>query len=143
MFWPRARKLGFCSQRANGKSASVYRLERRPSRICRIKSAGVASPRRTLDRKVLGPNHPDTLWAMNNLTRMPATSDGATIRNGTNAVHLAETAVAATARQNRSYLDTLAAAYAETQQFDKAAAAEPEPNWATPGQFMIFIQPKL
>ena len=79
-----------------------------------------------LDRKVLGPEHPDTLWVMNNLAWTMATSDVATIRNGTNAVQLAETAVAATSRKNWSFLDTLAAAYAETQQFDKAAAAERE-----------------
>jgi tetratricopeptide (TPR) repeat protein len=79
-----------------------------------------------LDRKVLGPEHPGTLNAMNKLAWMLATSDVATIRNGTNAVQLAETAVAATSRKNWSFLDTLAASYAETQQFDKAAAAERE-----------------
>ena len=79
-----------------------------------------------LDRKVLGPEHPDTLKAMNALAWMLATSDIATIRNGTNAVQLAETVVAATCRTNWMFLDTLAAAYAETQQFDKAAAAERE-----------------
>jgi Flp pilus assembly protein TadD len=79
-----------------------------------------------LDRKVLGPEHPGTLNAMNKLAWMLATSDVATIRNGTNAVQLAETAVAATSRKNWSFLDTLAASYAETQQFDKAVAAERE-----------------
>jgi tetratricopeptide (TPR) repeat protein/class 3 adenylate cyclase/tRNA A-37 threonylcarbamoyl transferase component Bud32 len=78
----------------------------------------------TFRRKVLGQEHPDTLEAMNVLARMLAASDSALIRNGTNAVHLAEEAVAATHRQNPGFLDTLAAAYAETQQFDKAVAAE-------------------
>jgi eukaryotic-like serine/threonine-protein kinase len=79
-----------------------------------------------LDRKVLGPEHPDTLEVINQLAWMLATSDSATIRNGTNAVQLAETAVAATSRKNWGFLDTLAAAYAETQQFDKALGAERE-----------------
>jgi tetratricopeptide (TPR) repeat protein len=79
-----------------------------------------------LFRKVNGPEHPETLLAMNDLSWILATSDVATIRNGTNAVQLAEAAVAATSRKNADYLDTLAAAYAETQRFDKAAAAERE-----------------
>ena len=79
-----------------------------------------------LDRKVLGPEHPVTLEVINQLAWLLATSDVAAIRNGTNAVQLAETAVAATSRKNWGFLDTLAAAYAETQQFDKAAATERE-----------------
>jgi serine/threonine protein kinase/tetratricopeptide (TPR) repeat protein len=79
-----------------------------------------------LFRKVLGPEHPNTLSTMNDLAQMLAISDVATIRNGTKAVQLAETAVAATSRKNWDFLDTLAAAYAETQQFDKAVAAERE-----------------
>jgi predicted Zn-dependent protease len=43
-----------------------------------------------------------------------------------NAVRFAELAVAATSRTNAAYLDTLAAAYAETHQFDKAVAAQQE-----------------
>ena len=39
---------------------------------------------------------------------------------------LAEEAVAATHRTNAGCLDTLAAAYAETQQFDKAVAVQQE-----------------
>jgi hypothetical protein len=41
-------------------------------------------------------------------------------------VNLAEEAVAATHRNNPAFLDTLAAAYAETQQFDKAVAVQQE-----------------
>jgi eukaryotic-like serine/threonine-protein kinase len=80
----------------------------------------------TLDRKALGPQDPVTLQAMNDLAWFQATSEAAEIRNGTNAVFLAEEAVAATHRKNPGFLDTLAAAYAETQQFDKAAAVEQE-----------------
>ena len=46
---------------------------------------------------------------MNDLARIQATSESAEIRNGTNAVVLAEEAVAATHRQNPGFLDTLAA----------------------------------
>jgi eukaryotic-like serine/threonine-protein kinase len=79
-----------------------------------------------LFRKLNGPEDPETRLAMNDLSWILATSDVATLRNGTNAVRLAEAVVAATSRKNADYLDTLAAAYAETQQFEKAAAAERE-----------------
>ena len=52
-----------------------------------------------LERKVFGPEHPETLLVMRNLAWILATSGMATIRNGTNAVQLAETAVAATSRK--------------------------------------------
>jgi serine/threonine protein kinase/tetratricopeptide (TPR) repeat protein len=79
-----------------------------------------------LRRKVLGPAHPDTLNAIDGLARTLATSAASEIRNGTNAVRLAEEAVAKTSRTNASFLDTLAAAYAETLQFDKAVHTENE-----------------
>ena len=79
-----------------------------------------------LDRKALGSQDPVTLQAMNDLARIEATSESAEIRNGTNAVLLAEEAVAATHRKNPGFLDTLAAAYAEAQQFAKAVPAEQE-----------------
>ena len=77
-------------------------------------------------RKVLGPEHPNTLDAMGDLAWVLATSKAANVRNGTNAVRLAEEIVALTGRKNGSFLDTLAAAYAETGRFDKAVAAEQE-----------------
>jgi len=80
----------------------------------------------SLDRKALGPQDSVTLQAMNDLAWIQATSEAAESRNGTNAVLLAEEAVAATHRKNPGFLDTLAAAYAESQQFDKAAAVEQE-----------------
>jgi uncharacterized protein len=55
-----------------------------------------------------------------------ATSANPEIRNGATAVALAEKAVAATKRRNAATLDTLAAAYAETGQFEKAASTEQE-----------------
>ena len=79
-----------------------------------------------LARKMFGSQHPGTLQAMNDLAWMQAPSEAADIRNGMNAVLLAEEAVAATHRKNPGFLDTLAASYAEARQFDKAAAAQLE-----------------
>jgi serine/threonine protein kinase/tetratricopeptide (TPR) repeat protein len=80
----------------------------------------------TLRRKVLGPEHPDTIQYLNDIAWLLATSETAEVRNGTNAVQFAEEAVAATHRSNAGFLDTLAAAYAETQQFEKAVAVQRE-----------------
>ncbi len=79
-----------------------------------------------LRRKVSGPEHLDTLNALNGLAWTLATSAAPELRNGTNAVRLAEEAVAKTSRTNASFLATLAAAYAETLQFDKAVHTENE-----------------
>jgi hypothetical protein len=77
-------------------------------------------------RKRFGPEDPGTLEAMGGLAWTLATSNDAEIRNGTNALHLAEEAVAVTSRTNAGLLSTLAAAYAETQQFDKAVTVQQE-----------------
>ena len=79
-----------------------------------------------VSRKVLGPEHPYTLQVMNELAWTLATSYLATIRNRTNAVQLAEEAVAGTRRKNSGFLATLSASYAEAQQFDKAVATQQE-----------------
>ncbi len=79
-----------------------------------------------LDRKAFGSQAPATIQAMNDLAWLQATSEAAEIRNGTNAVLLAEEAVAATHRENPGFLDTLAATYADINQFEKAVAAEKE-----------------
>ena len=63
---------------------------------------------------------------LNELAWSLATSADPNLRDGTNAVVLADKAVAATSRKNASYLDTLAAAYAETGQFEKAVTAQQE-----------------
>lgn len=55
-----------------------------------------------------------------------ATSPNSDIRDGSNAVVFAEKAVAATNRKIPAELDTLAAAYAETGQFEKAASTQQE-----------------
>jgi serine/threonine protein kinase len=79
-----------------------------------------------LCRKLLGPGQAQVLDEMNDMAWALATSKTPTLRNGTNAVQLAEEVVAKTTRKNAFFLDTLAAAYAETQQFDKAVAVEQE-----------------
>jgi len=101
--------------------ANTYEEAGRRDEALKLREDAVA-----LDRQVLGPEHPGTLQAMNGLAWALATSDASTMGNGTNAVQFAETVVAATSRKNPDYLDTLAAAYAETQQFDKAVAVERE-----------------
>jgi TPR repeat protein len=60
------------------------------------------------------------------LARILATSENAAIRDGPNAVVFAEKAVAATNRKDPRSLDTLAAAYAEASQFEKAVSTEQE-----------------
>ena len=50
-----------------------------------------------------------------------ATSADPRLRNGSNAVLFAEKAATATSRTNTTALETLAAAYAETGDFDKAS----------------------
>jgi tetratricopeptide (TPR) repeat protein len=73
------------------------------------------------------PNAPDKLaLVLNAIAWDYATSDDSDVRNGTMAVELAEEAVRLTKRQNADWIDTLAAAYAENQQFDKAVTTEKE-----------------
>jgi tetratricopeptide (TPR) repeat protein len=64
--------------------------------------------------------------SFDNLAWILATSPYPESRDGASAVIFAEKAVAATNRKNPSYLDTLAAAYAETLQFTNAVAVQQE-----------------
>jgi tetratricopeptide (TPR) repeat protein len=57
---------------------------------------------------------------MNGFAWLLATSTDARVRDGRGAIGFAERAVAATNRKNPAILDTLAAAYAEDGQFDRA-----------------------
>jgi len=77
-----------------------------------------------LRHKVLGPEHLATLEAMNVLARTLVEGDSADIRNRTNAVRLAEEAVAMTRRTNACFLETLATAYSKTSQFGKAVPVQ-------------------
>ena len=64
--------------------------------------------------------------AFNALAWLLATSQNRLVRNGSNAVVFAEKAVAVTKRSSPAELDTLAAAYAQARQFDKAVSTERE-----------------
>jgi tetratricopeptide (TPR) repeat protein len=66
---------------------------------------------------------PDLSEALNNLAWILATHPEAQFRNGREAIELAERACAATGRRQPVFLGTLAAAYAEAGQFDKAIEA--------------------
>ncbi len=79
-----------------------------------------------LRKTKLGPDHPATLQSMNGLAWLLATCSDSRLRDGARGVALAEEAVAATQRKDGYVLDTLAAAYAETGQFTKAASVEKE-----------------
>lgn len=70
--------------------------------------------------------HPTSYDAANNLAWLYATHVDAGVRDGAEAVRLAETACGATGRQVAPYLGTLAAAYAEAGRFDDAVAATEE-----------------
>ena len=63
---------------------------------------------------------PDSVGAMNNLAWMLATAPEATLRNGPEAIRLAERAADLTRRRSARELDTLAAAYAEAGRFPEA-----------------------
>ena len=66
------------------------------------------------------------VYAWNSLAWILATSENSAIRDGANAVVFAEKAVIATNRKKTRVLDTLAAAYAEAGQFEKAVSTEQE-----------------
>jgi tetratricopeptide (TPR) repeat protein len=63
---------------------------------------------------------PDNAHALSYLARLLATDNDAAVRNGKEAVELAERANQLTGGQQAFVLDTLAAAYAETGRFDDA-----------------------
>ena len=62
----------------------------------------------------------DSIEWLNQLASMLATCPSAAIRNGSEAIELAQKAVARSGGQDPIYLDTLAAAYAESGDFAKA-----------------------
>ena len=88
-----------------------------------LRSEGRDAEAETLEREGAERSNPETL---NGLAWRLATSAGATLRDGSNAVTYAEKANAATSRTNAMYLDTLAAAYAAASQFDQAVSVQTE-----------------
>jgi hypothetical protein len=102
-----------------GDLATAYEEAGRPADALKLRRELLA-----VRRKVLGPDHPETLRTLNSVAWTLATCEATGLRDGTNAVELAETAAAATYRTNAVFLGTLAAAYAEAQQFDKAVGAQ-------------------
>jgi tetratricopeptide (TPR) repeat protein len=66
---------------------------------------------------------PDSPVVLNDLAWLFATNTDSTLRNGARAVQLAERASAMSGRQNATFLNTLAAAYAETGRFSEAIAS--------------------
>jgi protein O-mannosyl-transferase len=66
--------------------------------------------------------NPDLLDALNNLALIRATSSDDSLRNGPEAVRLAERACQLTQFRQPSFIETLAAAYAEAGRFPEAQA---------------------
>ena len=69
---------------------------------------------------------PDYALTVNNLAWLLATCSDASVRDGNRAVKLAKKAIDLSGGKSPAILDTLAAAYAETQQFQKAVATAQE-----------------
>jgi arylsulfatase A-like enzyme/Flp pilus assembly protein TadD len=76
-------------------------------------------------RKALA-SQPQYAPAQNNLAWLLATCPDASLRNGAEAVELAQRVVRLSGRRDPASLDTLAAAYAEARQFPNAVAAAQE-----------------
>jgi WD40 repeat protein/serine/threonine protein kinase len=73
-----------------------------------------------ISRRVLGEEHDLTLYALNQLAMMQATCPAAEVRNGAEAVKNATRVCELTEWKKAQYVDTLAAAYAETGDFESA-----------------------
>jgi len=73
-----------------------------------------------IDRREFGEQNPMTLFAMNQLAWMQATCPAAEARKGAQAVKLATRACELTEWREPMHVDTLAAAYAETGDFESA-----------------------
>jgi TPR repeat protein len=94
--------------------------------VCYAKGRGVAADMAEAMRWYRKAADGGEVPALNSLAWILATSEDSAIRDGSNAVVFAEKAVAATNRKSPNDLDTLAAAYAEAGQFEKAVSTEQE-----------------
>jgi hypothetical protein len=74
--------------------------------------------------RIILQQHPNLPPALNNLAWLLATDDDPKLRNGTEAVRLAERACDLTHYQAPAFVGTLAAAYAEAGRFDDAVKTE-------------------
>ncbi len=88
-------------------------------RLAAETAAALDWSRKTVGYSVDAGSQNDHAWLL-------ATSRDAELRDGANAVVFAEAAVATTKRKNAEYLDTLAAAYAEAGQLEKAITIQKE-----------------
>jgi tetratricopeptide (TPR) repeat protein len=103
----------------------LYQRTGRPEKASELKATLSEVYRKRVER-LRQEARGDDPRAINRLAWFLATCPEAAIRDGAEAVRLAEKAVAASNRKVPIYLDTLAAAYAEAGQFDKAVAVQKE-----------------
>ncbi len=103
----------------------VYEATGTPEKVTELQAKVTQSYAKQVEslRQAAAGNDP---VALSRLAWLLATCDDAAIRDGPGAVSLAEKAVAASNGQDPSYLDTLAAAYAEAGQFTKAVTVQKE-----------------
>jgi tetratricopeptide (TPR) repeat protein len=98
-----------------GLSAELIATKRNVEAVAQLREALRLAPTITAGADNL-------MWA-NNLAWLLATSPDAATRNGAEAVTWAKQAVAVAGAEQPQFLDTLAAAYAESGQFDEAVKA--------------------
>jgi tetratricopeptide (TPR) repeat protein len=94
--------------------------------LCYAKSQGVAKDEAEAMKWYRKAAEGGAANALNNLAWMLATSENSAVRDGSNAVVFAEEAATATKRKSPLALGTLAAAYAEAGEFERAVSTEQE-----------------
>jgi tetratricopeptide (TPR) repeat protein len=108
----------------------LYEMSFAPSRVRALKREGRLEEATALLDQAIEHFTPSSL---NNLAWALATHSEPLGRDGPTAIRFAERAVAATKRKEARYLDTLAAAFAETGDFASAVAVQKEAIAAQPG----------
>ena len=107
-------------QRTIDKLKAILFARKDEAGLVALRAEKIERARQKLNR------NPTDLDLQNILAWLLVIDDSPELRDGPGAVSLAERAVAASNRQNPQVLDTLAASYAETGQFDKAVSAQHE-----------------